>query len=79
MEGLMAKSASTKGRKGKIGKKKGWIAAYYSSGRPLFNKARRIKKHIARYGKYDESANEALLVAIAGMPRSLSKQFDNRA
>jgi hypothetical protein len=65
-----------KGRKGKIGKKKGWIAAYYASCRPLFNKARRLVKHVRRYGPYDASANEALAVAIAGMPRHMSKQFD---
>lgn len=72
----MAERSKVKGRKGRIGKKKGWIAAYYSSGRRLFNKARRLKKHMLRYGKSDASANEALKVAIAGMPRHLSKEFD---
>lgn len=71
------KSASIKGRKGKIGKKKGSIAAYFASGRLHFNKARRLVKHVKRYGGHDASANEALKVAIAAMPRSLSKEFDN--
>lgn len=69
-------AGNTKGRKGRVGKKKGWIAAYYSSGRYYFNKARRIAKHIKRYGEKDPPANEALKVCIAAMPRHMSKQFD---
>lgn len=68
-------ASKVKGRKGKIGKKKGWIAVYFASGKPLFNKARRLTKHIKRYGDNDESANEAFKIALAGMPRTLSKAF----
>lgn len=70
-------TSSAKGRKGKIGKKKAWIAVYFASGRLYFNKARRLVKHIRRYGSNDDVAQEALKVAIAAMPRSLSKAFDN--
>ncbi len=70
-------STSAKGRKGKIGKKKHWIAAYYMSGKPFFNKARRLLKHITRYGSTDAPANEAFRVAVANMPRSMSKAFDD--
>ncbi len=71
-------TSSAKGRKGKIGKKKHWIAAYFASGKPLFNKARRLMKHIQRYGNHDAPANEALKVAMAGMPRAMSRAFDER-
>lgn len=43
----MATKSKVKGRKGKIGKKKAWIAAYYNSGRNMKNKARRLREAIA--------------------------------
>jgi len=64
-----------KGRKGKIGKKKHWIAAYFNSGRNHFNKARRLVHHIRRYGNNDESANQALKVSLAVMPYAMTKRF----
>lgn len=76
----MANKSSSRGRKGKVGKGKHRIAAYYNSGRNLFNKARRLAKHLKRYAgdqsAPDVSAQKALKVAVAGMPLGLSKRFN---
>jgi len=67
--------AAVKGRKGKIGKNKSRISAYYSSGRNHWNKARRVAKHARRYGRMDASAQKALNSALAAMPLHMSREF----
>ena len=71
----MAGSSKPKGRKGKIGKKKAWIASYYNSGRNFFNKARRLIHHMRKVGDTDKTANEALKVAMAGMSNAKVKEL----
>lgn len=52
--------AQAKGRKGKIGKSKGSILAYYGEHRREKSHIRRILKHLKRYTGNDECALEAL-------------------
>ncbi len=75
----MAKSTSSKvrGRKGKLGKNKHRIVAYYSSGRHYWNKARGIAQHIRRYGS-DPVATTALKAQLAAMPLHLQREFEKR-
>ncbi len=57
----MAKSSSKpKGRKGKIGKKKGQMLAYRNESRREKSHIKRITRHLARYGSNDLVATEAL-------------------
>ena len=67
-------ASSAKGRKGKLGKNKNRIAAYYNSARFNWNKARRIAHHLRRYGK-DPVAVRALKVHLAAMPLHLCRAF----
>lgn len=69
--------AGAKGRKGKIGKNKARISVYYSSGRNLFNKARRLQRHL-RAAKHtnDGCAQEVFKLLKAAMPRNFSKLLD---
>ena len=71
----MATKSKVKGRKGKIGKNKHRIAAYYNSGRFHWNKARRIVHHLRRVKWSDQSAGKQLNVMLAAMPLGLSRQF----
>ena len=68
--------AKVKGRKGKLGKNKHRIVAYYGSGRNLWNKARGIAHHVRRYGKGDASANTAMKLLLAGMSLRMQRDFE---
>lgn len=69
----MAQTA--KGRKGKLGKKKAWIATYYKNGQVWFNQARRLVKHLRRFPA-DHVALKALNVAKAGMPGGTLRRWN---
>jgi hypothetical protein len=73
----MASSSKPKGRKGKIGRNKHRIAAYYSSGRYYWNKARKIVHHMRRYGGGSDAA-EALKVQLASMPGHVARDFQKQ-
>ena len=62
-----------RGRKGKLGKNKHRIAAYYMSNRYEMNRLRRLQHHLMRYGSGDKSATQAVAVLKAALPLNLSK------
>lgn len=68
--------STSRGRKGKLGKNKHRIVVYYGEGRNLFNKARKVAHHVRRYGDNDKPANEAIKLALAGMPLGTSRKFN---
>lgn len=73
----MASSGSkSKGRKGKLGKNKHRIVAYYMSNRYEMNRIKKLRKHVTRYGKGDKPAMTAIGVLKAGLPLHLSKTID---
>lgn len=72
----MASQGKTRGRKGKLGKNKHRIAAYYNSGRYEMNRIRKLRRHVTRYGKGDASAMKAIGVLKATLPLHLSKTID---
>jgi len=71
----MATSSKVRGRKGKIGKKKHWIAAYFSSGQHYWNKARKLTHHLRRFPD-DKIAIEARKIALAGLSHARTKDFN---
>jgi len=74
-----------KGRKGKIGRNKHRIVAYYASGTNFWNKARRIMHHMRRYAPAvlsstecrDYTARTALSACINAMPYHKQRQFSD--
>ena len=68
-------SSKVKGRKGKIGKKKHWIAAYYANGQDKWNKARKLTHHLRAYPG-DKVAQEARKVALAALSGARTKEFN---
>lgn len=73
----MASSGSkSKGRKGKLGKNKHRIAAYYNSCRYEMNRIRKLRRHVTRYGNGDSSAMKAIGVLKAALPLHLSRAVD---
>lgn len=60
---------AAKGRKGKLGRKKAHILAYYNSNRREKSHIRRITRHLIRYGEQDSVAQTALKKyrAVAGI------------
>lgn len=73
----MASQSKVRGRKGKIGKKKHWIAAYFANGQHRWNKARKLTRHLRAYPE-DKVAQEARKVAIAALPHARSKAFNEQ-
>ena len=73
----MATSSKVKGRKGKLGKKKGWIAAYFANGQHLWNKARRLTHHLRVFPE-DKVAVEARKIALAGLSHARTKAFNEQ-
>jgi len=73
----MAGSSKVKGRKGRIGKKKAWIAAYFANGQNLWNKARKLTWHLRRFPG-DAKAVEARKVALAGLSGTRTKNFNTQ-
>jgi hypothetical protein len=73
----MAGSSKVRGRKGKLGKKKHWIAAYFSNGQHLWNKARKLTRHLRTYPE-DKVAQEARKVALAGLSHARTKAFNEQ-
>lgn len=71
----MATQSKVRGRKGKIGKKKAWIAAYFSNGQNLWNKARKLTHHLRRFPA-DPVALKARNVALAGLSHARTKEFN---
>lgn len=71
---MAAGSSKPKGRKGKLGKNKSRIRAYYESGRYYWNKARKLTHHLRKAGD-DKPAIEARKAALAGMPLHLEREF----
>jgi len=67
--------ASTKGRKGKVGKNKTRIKVYYGNGRNLWNKARKIVHHLRKY-KDDTTAQKALRELGAAMQLGMQRDFE---
>jgi hypothetical protein len=57
-----------RGRKGKLGKKKFSIMAYYNSQRWEKNKLRKVRRHIARYGENDSVAMQCVKNLLAALP-----------
>ena len=66
--------AKVKGRKGRIGKNKARIAAYYNSGQNLYNKARGLVHHLRR--QEDDKARIALKVTLAAMSLAMQRRFE---
>ena len=69
--------ASTKGRKGKVGKNKTRIKVYYGNGRDLWNKARKIVHHLREY-KDDLVAQKALRELGAAMSLGMQRDFQEQ-
>ena len=69
--------AKVRGRKGKLGKNKSRIVAYYSENRWEINKARRLVRHLRRYGK-DPKAEAALKLCLAGMRLDRQRDFQKQ-
>ena len=69
-------ASASKGRKGKLGKNKHRIVAYYNSGRYEMNRIRKLRRHVIRYGKGDKPAMTAIGVLKAALPLHLSKTID---
>lgn len=64
-----------KGRKGKIGKKKGQMLAYANEQRREKSHIRRIKRHLARYSQNNaDQIARAALVSYQGRLSALNKQ-----
>lgn len=72
----MAGSSKAKGRKGKLGKNKHRIAAYYSSGNYEWNRMRRLIWHMRSYGGNDGSANLAFNTLRAALPLAKQRMFE---
>lgn len=71
----MATSSKVRGRKGKLGKKKHWIAAYFANGQDKWNKARKLTRHLRAYPE-DKVAIEARKVALAALSAARTKEFN---
>lgn len=72
----MATKSKAKGRKGKLGKNKSRIAAYYNSCRWEWNKMRRLRKHLLRHID-DKVATKAAKALVAAMPLHMSRKFND--
>lgn len=66
---------SVKGRKGKLGRNKHRIVAYYGSGRYEHNRLRRLKHHLRRF-PMDDVARKAASLLMAAAPLHISRKFD---
>jgi hypothetical protein len=76
--------SKARGRKGKLGKHGASIAAYYSSYRWEFNKARRICRQLRRSwrpgkGVTDVAALQRFNDLLAVMPLSMARQLNEGA
>lgn len=66
----MASKSKAKGRKGKLGKKKGSILAYYNEQRDVQSHIRRVKKNLKRYSK--ASTDTVAVTALERFTKELS-------
>jgi hypothetical protein len=70
-------ASKAKGRKGRLGKHRAGIAAYYASYRWELNKARRIHRHMRRFKCWhkDVVAHDRLSELLAVMPVGKARLF----
>lgn len=71
----MAGKSKVKGRKGKLGKKKHWIAAYFNEQRHRKNKLRRVLKHLKRYGGPNQDSDKVALKCVAVQRAALPLRY----